>query len=268
MNPTKNGKAVLTRKCLPKALLLLSFLTAGTAFAQSAVIQTASLAPASMQAPYAVSAQNAPQAQSLDELGLIAEQFLIDKTRDLPGKTEIAITPLDSRLKLPACRQPVAYLSQGARIWGRTTVAIRCEAPEVWRIMVKAHVRIHTDYLAAAKVLPQGHVIRESDLVLVNGDITAMRPGVLTGKEHAIGRTVTRSMQPGTAIWAEHLRAKQAIQQGQTVRIISRGPGFSISGEGLAINSAGEGQVAKAKMPNGSIIRGIAKADGVIEINF
>ena len=234
----------------------------GGALAQSAVLQTASLAPAQTQTA------RATQAQSLDELVRIAEQFLTEKTRDLAGKPEIAVSTLDSRLKLPACEKPIPYLSQGARIWGNTTVAIRCETPEPWRIMVKAHVRIHAPYLAAAKMLPQGHVLSEADLTLITGDITAMRPGVLTGKEHAIGRTVIRSIQPGTAIWPEQLRAARAIQQGQTVRIISRGNGFVISGEGHAVNSADEGQVAKAKMTNGSIIRGIAKADGVIEINF
>lgn len=268
INPTQYGLPVLRRKTLTKALLLLLAMTAGSVFAQSAPLQTASLTPAHMQAAYGIPAQNKPQGQSLDELGLIAEQYLIEKTKDLAGKTEITITPLDNRLRLPACANLVAYQSQGARIWGKTTVAIRCEGPETWRIMVKAHVKIHTAYLVAAKVLPQGHVIRDADLTLVTGDITAMRPGVLTSKEHATGRTVVRSMQPGTAIWAEQLRAPRAIQQGQSVRIISQGRGFSISGEGYAINSASEGQVAKAKMPNGAIIRGIAKADGIIEVNF
>ncbi len=268
INSPRYGLPVLRRKKLTKALLWLLAMTAGHAFAQSATLQTASLSPAKTQAAYPLPAQNTPQGQSLDELGLIAEQFLIEKTKDLTGKAEIAITPLDNRLKLPACANLVAYQSQGARIWGKTTVAIRCEGPETWRVMVKAHVKIHTAYLVAARVLPQGHVIRESDLTLVTGDITAMRPGVLTSKEHAAGRTVIRSMQPGTAIWVEQLRSPKAIQQGQSVRIISQGRGFFISGEGYAINSASEGQVAKAKMPNGAIIRGIAKADGIIEVNF
>jgi flagella basal body P-ring formation protein FlgA len=259
---------VSTRKYLTKALFLPFVLATGSLAAQTAALQTASLSPGQTQAARAVPTQNTHQSQNLDELGLIAEQFLIEKTRDLNGKTEIAIAPLDSRLKLPACSRLVPYQSQGGRIWGKTTVAIRCEDPENWRIMVKAHVRIHTAYLVAARVLPQGHLIRESDLTLVTGDITAMRPGVLTDKEHAVGRTVVRAMQPGAAIWAEQLRAPQAIQQGQSVRIVSQGRGFSISGEGYAINSANEGQVAKARMPNGAIIRGIAKADGIIEVNF
>lgn len=259
---------MLIKKYLTNALFILAALTAGGAFAQTAVMQTASLSPSPTQASMLTPAQNEPQPQNLDELALIAEQFLIEKTKNLAGKAEIAISPLDTRLKLPACRKPIPYLSQGSKIWGKTTVAIRCEAPENWRIMVKADVRIHTTYLTAANALPQGHVINENDLALVTGDITTMRPGILTSKEHAVGQTVIRSMQPGAAIWPEQLRAPKAVQQGQTVKVISKGQGFFVSGEGHAINSANQGQVAKARMTNGSIIRGIAKADGIIEINF
>lgn len=267
MNPEKYGSSVSIKQLAKIFLLLPAFLT-GSVFAQSTIVQTASLTPVQTQAAYTQAPADTSQVQNLDELLLIAEQFLAKKTKNINGKIEITVNPLDNRLKLSACQQPIAYLSQGARIWGKTTVAIRCEAPAAWRIMVKADVKIHTEYLAAAKPLPQGHLIQSADLTLVTGDITAMRAGILTDKEHAIGSTVIRSLQPGAAIWPDQLRTPKAIQQGQTVRIISQGRGFTISGEGHAINSASEGQVAKARMANGSIIRGIAKADGIIAINF
>ncbi|MDR0933931.1 MAG: flagellar basal body P-ring formation protein FlgA [Burkholderiaceae bacterium] len=250
---------------------MLSFVMTGGAFAQSAVMQTAALSPAYAQPsraqPVAAPSQG-PQVQNLDELAQIAHIFLTEQTKDLTGKTEITIHPLDARLRLTACEQPVPYLSQGARLWGRTTVAMRCDAPEPWRIMVKAHIRIIAPYLTTARTLPQGHVITAADLALANGDITAIRPGVLNSKEAAIGRTLVRAAQAGSPVWPEHLRAQKAVMQGQTVRIISKGQGFSISGEGYAISSADEGQVAKVKMANGNVIRGIARADGIIEVSF
>ncbi|MCM1513191.1 MAG: flagellar basal body P-ring formation protein FlgA [Oxalobacter formigenes] len=209
-----------------------------------------------------------PLPQSPDELGLIAEQFLAEKTCGLPGRAEITVTPPDARLNLPACAKPVPYLSQGARLLGRTTVAIRCESPSAWRVMVRAHVRFYTAYLTAAKALPPGHVIQESDLALTEGDITAMRPGVLTGKKQAVGHTVARAIQPGSPVWAGQLRTPQAIQQGQNVRIVSRGRGFTISGDGYAVNNAAPGQVAKAKTAGGVLVRGIARANGIIEVDF
>lgn len=245
MNPVEYGMSFFTRTYLAQTLLLF-FALAASPFAQA---QSALL-------------------QSQDELGLIAEQFLAEKTRNLPGKVEITVTPPTGRLNLPACQKPVPYLSHGARLLGRTTVAIRCEAPAAWRVMVKAQVRLHTAYLTAAKALPQGHVIQENDLALAEGDITAIRPGVLTGKKQAIGHTIARPVQPGSPIWAEQLRTPQAIQQGQSVRIISKGRGFTISGDGYAVSNAAPGQVAKAKTANGILVRGIARANGIIEVTF
>lgn len=205
--------------------------------------------------------------QNFDELGLIAEQYLIEKTKEISGTPEIIITPLKSHQKPPYCPNPIPYMSQGAKLYGKTTVSIRCEAP-LWRIMIKAQIKINAPYLTVTNTLSQGHIIDEGDLSLVTGDITALRQGVLTDKNQVIGKTVVRPIQAGSPIWQENIRIPKAIQQGQNVRIISKGSGFFVTSEGYAINSAGIGEVAKAKLENGTIIRGIVKADGVIEINF
>ncbi len=268
MKPKAKKPFVRTNKYFYKILILLFFLMATNTFAQTAAIQTASLAEPVLPDNTILQSGSSAQTENLDDLAQIARQFLLEKTKEFDGKTEILITPLDSRLKLADCEKPIPYLSQGAKIWGKTTVAIRCEAPEAWRIMVKAQVKIHTAYLTAAKVLPRGHIIGENDLALVTGDITDMRTGVLTDKQHAIGHTVNRTIQPGSAIWADQLKTAQIIQQGQTVTVISQGKGFRISSDGQAINNACQGQLAKVKMPNGKIVKGIAKSDGIIEVYF
>lgn len=257
----------MVKKYLRNIAGCLFLLTAVNALAQSFALQTASLNQQQVPTLFPNTAVS-PAFQDLDELAGIAKQFLTEKTQHLKGDVLIDITPLDNRLMLSACKKPIPYLSQGAKVWGKTTVAIRCENPKPWRIMVKAQVKIHTDYLTAAKALPKGHVISESDLTLEKGDITAMRSGVLTDKKQAVGFTVSRTIQPGSAIWAEQLQTAHAIRQGQQVKVITQGKGFSVSSEGKAINNAGLGQLAKAKMPNGTIVRGIAKTNGIIEVPF
>ncbi len=258
---------MLIKKYFANLFFLLSFLIVTPGFAQSTLLQTAALTP--NPSGNSISALQTPSSfENLDNLAQIAKQFLIEKTKDIDGKAEIVITPLDQRIKLATCEKPIPYLSQGAKTWGKTTVAIRCESPQPWRIMVKAEVKIHANYLSAAKVLPRGHIIDETDLILATGDITAMRTGVLTDKKHAVGYTVTRTIQPGSAIWSDQLKTPQVIQQGQTVQVISKGNGFQISSKGHAISNAYQGQIAKVKMPNGKIVKGIAKSDGIIEVYF
>lgn len=60
--------------------------------------------------------------------------------------------------------------------------------------------------------------------------------------------------------------APLVVQQGQTVKIMSRGSGFSVTSEGRAMNNAAEGQIAQARLANGQTVSGIARPGGIIEI--
>ena len=56
------------------------------------------------------------------------------------------------------------------------------------------------------------------------------------------------------------------VAQGQNVRVNGIGQGFSVSTEGQALTNAVEGELVKVRVPNGTIISGIAKNNGQIEV--
>jgi len=58
------------------------------------------------------------------------------------------------------------------------------------------------------------------------------------------------------------------IRQGQTVRALSRGPGFAVANEGKALNNAVEGQVVQVRLADGQVVSGIAKAGGTVDVNY
>ena len=64
------------------------------------------------------------------------------------------------------------------------------------------------------------------------------------------------------------LKARVVVQQGQTVKVVSRGPGFEAANEGKAMNSGGVGQVVQVRLANGQIVSGVASSDGHVEIRF
>ena len=84
----------------------------------------------------------------------------------------------------------------------------------------------------------------------------------------AIGRTPTVSLAAGTPLRLDSLRSRPVVQQGQAVRLVSNGSGFSVSGEGKAIGNAGEGQVVQVRTAGGSVVSGTAKAGGMVEVAF
>ena len=198
----------------------------------------------------------------------IAEQFLHAQTRGLPGHVSISVSKLDPRLDLAACATPQAFMPSGSRVWGKTTVGIRCTVPTPWTVYIQAKVSVVADYIVTAAPLAQGQIVSATDLATMQGDLTTLPTGIITDAAQAIGRTVTLSLQAGSALRQDSLRSQPAVQQGQTVRLVSVGPGFQVSSEGQALTSAGEGQLVQARTQAGQMIRGIAKAGGVVEVSY
>jgi flagella basal body P-ring formation protein FlgA len=219
----------------------------------------------------AAGAQTAPAAagrQNVALLRTVVEQFLQTQTAGLPGEVKVKVGAIDGRTALAACPAPEAFLQPGARAWGKTTVGVRCTAPSAWTIFVQAQVSVQADYVAAALPLAQGQAIEQSQLVLVKGDIATMPNGIITDMSQAIGRTPTVSLAAGTPLRADSLRSKPVVQQGQAVRLVTNGNGFSVSGEGKAIGTAGDGQVVQVRTPSGTVVSGTARAGGMVEVAF
>jgi flagellar basal body P-ring formation protein FlgA len=196
------------------------------------------------------------------------EQFLRVQTAGLPGQVTITVGQVDSRLNLQACAAPEPFMPAGSRVWGKTTVGVRCTVPAPWTIYISATINVVGEYLVAAAALNQGQVLGPNDLVKVRGDLTTLPQGILTDASQAVGRTVTGSLRAGTPLRADALRSQQVVQQGQMVRLTTNGPGFSVSAEARALNNATEGQVAQARTTSGQVVSGIAKAGGVVEVTY
>lgn len=220
-----------------------------------------------LAAPLA-SAQQAvhAQRQNLPSLRTVVEQYLQSQSAGLPGQVTIKVGQVDPRTSLAACPAPEAFQQPGARAWGKTTVGVRCTAPMPWTVYIQATVSVVADYVAAAVPLAQGQPVDAGQLVLVKGDIAAMPSGIITDIAQAIGRTPTASLPAGTPLRLDTLKSRPVVQQGQTVRLVSKGANFSVSAEARAINNAGEGQVAQARTQSGTVVSGTARAGGIIEV--
>ncbi|MDB5959053.1 MAG: flagellar biosynthesis protein FlgA [Massilia sp.] len=206
--------------------------------------------------------------QDLAQLRSVAEAFLKKEGAGLPGEVKVEIRPLDARMQLAPCPAPEAFMQPGARVWGNTTVGLRCSAPTAWKVYVQAKVSVMGDYVAAGVPLAQGQPIEQSQLVMLKGDLAALPNGVVTDMAQAVGRTSNVSLPSGAPLRLDGLKSRPVVQQGQAVRVVSSGSGFKVSAEGRAIGTAGEGQVVQVRTPAGAVISGIAQAGGLVEVVF
>lgn len=198
------------------------------------------------------------------------EDFVRDTLREQPGFRSVVAGPIDARLRLAACTTLQPFLPNGmdiSRLAGQTQVGLRCLAPSRWSIYVPVKIAIERSYLAAAVTLPAGKILQPEDWVVRTADAGALPSGVIDNPQNAIGKTLKISIQAGQPLRAEQLAAPVVIQQGQTVRLVFRGDGFSASNEGKALSRANAGQVVQARTASGVIITGVAQADGTILVS-
>lgn len=198
----------------------------------------------------------------------VADAYLRAQSAGLPGQVTITLGAVNQKMALPACAAPQAFQQPGARAWGKTTVGVRCAAPTAWTVYIQAQVSVVAEYVAAAVALAPNQTIEAAQLVMVKGDIAALPNGVVTDIAQAVGRTATMSLPSGAPLRLDLLRSKPVVQQGQTVKVVSSGQGFSVSAEAKAIGNAGAGQVVQVRTPAGAVLSGVARAGGLVEVVF
>ncbi len=188
------------------------------------------------------------------------------QTAGLPGTVSFTLGDIDTRLYLPACAAPEAFVPAGARLWGRTSVGVRCSGSTPWTIYVPVSVKVLTKVVVAAHALAQGRSIMAGDLMLQEADLGQLPGAVVTDPAQALGRIVTIGVAPGQPLRQDLLRSPPAIQQGQSVTLRVQGAGFRVSAAGKAVTSAAEGQVAQVRTPSGRTINGIARLGAIVDI--
>jgi flagella basal body P-ring formation protein FlgA len=196
------------------------------------------------------------------------EDYVRRQAQGFPGKVGYRITPLDARTKLARCDALEPFQPAGAAPWGKTTVGVRCLGPASWTLYVQVRISVEAQYLVAARSLAAGQIVGENDFSARNGDLGTLPATVLMDAGQALGRTVRIGIAAGQPLRSDQLTAPWAVQQGQKVKTVLRGAGFSASNEGKALHNAQEGQIVQVRTPSGQTVSGIARPGGVVEIAY
>ncbi|ACC72117.1 flagellar basal body P-ring formation chaperone FlgA [Paraburkholderia phymatum] len=244
---------------------------AGNAVARNGVLA----AQASARAPAQAAAQSAaqpvaptpPGQQDGESIRRAALAYLQQQSAGLPGKVDISVATVFPR-GLAACTTLEPFLPTGARVWGRTTVGVRCAGERPWTLYLQAKVSIHATYFVAARSIAPGELLSSSDLVARDGDLTVLPQAVITDASQVVGSVALMRVSPGLPLRRDMLKSAEAVSIGQSVKVVAQGPGFAISAEGSAMNNASPGQPVKVRTANGQIIQGVVKDAGTVEIQL
>ncbi len=199
-----------------------------------------------------------------EEAHATIERFLLGQTADLPGTVVIRIDSVPLGL-LPACETLEPFLPSGARLWGRASVGLRCTASQPWTRYVPVYIAVMGRYYVAARQIDFGEALTSADVAMREADLTNLPASVIVDAAQFEGMSAANRIALGTPIRKELLRGSILVQQGQNVKVISRGSGFVISTEGKALTNAALGAIIQVKTQGGQLIRGKVAASGIIE---
>ena len=216
-----------------------------------------------MSLPTAATAHQSPEA--VEE---VVRQFLERQSQGMPGERRVSLSAFDPANQLPPCAALEPFLPPGTRPWGQLSVGVRCDSPITWTVYVQAQVQVFGPYLVTTRALRSAEVIRESDIEVREGEISALPDNVLTATEQAIGHIMRFAQAAGSPLRAGSVRLPDAVRRGQTVPIVTRGPGFTASAEAQALSNAAPGEGVRIRLGNGQIVHGLVQPDGSVIIDF
>lgn len=194
------------------------------------------------------------------------ENYVRGETAGFPGQVSVSLGAVDPRLSLPACQALEPFVPAGGRLWGQASVGVRCNSQTPWTLYVPVSIKVMANVVHAARPLAQGQPVTAADIALQRADLAQLPAGILTEPAQAVGKTLVSSIASGQPLRRDMLRSPIVVLQGQTVKLLAKGRGFSVSSEGKAMAAAAEGQVVQVRTHSGQMISGIARPDAIVEV--
>ncbi len=191
----------------------------------------------------------------------------IDTKLDLKdARVEVEVGRLDPRLRLKPCDRVEPFVPTGARLYGRSHVGLRCNAPSGWTVYLPVNVRVYARVPIAARLLASGETLRPADVIFEEREISSPGAGPFPSAAELDGRVLARGFIAGQAITATSFRPNPVVANGDPVKVVVVGDGFAITTSGVALSQAEEGQPLRVKLESGKTVQGVARAGKRVEL--
>ena len=198
----------------------------------------------------------------------IAEQTraFVEQQAMPDGEVEIVVGNIDPRLTLAPCARYEPFVPTGARLWGRSTLGVRCVDGAAWTVYVPVQIKVFAPVQVAARPIPRGSTVGPADVRVERLDLTRFPGGVFGADDSIEGKTAVRTVAAGEPLKRDLLRAPRIVEPGDAVRVVYDGPSFALTIDGKALSAAGDGESARVAIANGRVLTGVARPGKVVQV--
>jgi flagellar basal body P-ring formation protein FlgA len=183
---------------------------------------------------------------------------------------EVLVGKLDPRLRLTACEGNMqAFMPEGSRRNGNTTVGVRCSHDKPWSLFVPVRVKVMRNIVILRNHLPRGVTLTLADVDMRRIDISSETADYFQSTSDVVGHILTRSVRAGRQLNRHDIAAADVIKRGELVTLLAETQGFAVRMQGKALTDGSRGELIRVKNVNSSrIIEGIVKAPGIIQVKM
>lgn len=212
----------------------------------------------------------AAQVQPLESLRQAARAFAVEQLAPAGGGVEVEVGRLDPRLRLAACDKPLsAWLPDGSRTLGNTTVGVRCEGAKPWSLFVPVSIKVIRDVVVLARPTSRGTVLSREDVRLEPMDITALNSGYYSDPEQVVDRVLVHSLAVGRPLDDRSLRAKTVVRRGQQVTLLAQAGSIEVRMAGTALADGAQGERIRVRNSRSNqIVEGIVQGAGTVGVGL
>lgn len=209
-----------------------------------------------------------PSTESHANIRAAAERHVLARVDDLPGRVEVTVGSLDSRLRLAECDEALeTYDSPNALNGGRGVVGVRCAGSKPWKLYVPVRIAVMDQVVVTRRPVVRGQALRTDDLMLNEVDTTGLRKAYFTQIEDVVGLLSKRSIATGATLHAGLLKQAKLVKRGSRVEIVANFDGLEVRMRGEALSDGGRGDRIRVKNLNsGRVISGTVVGGGTIHV--
>lgn len=195
-------------------------------------------------------------------------QELVDPALVPPSaQVEVKFVKAEQRIGSLQCPAALFANTNGNKMWGRTFVSVQCVGVDTPPFFMGVDVKVWAPVLVIKNAVQAGQTILSNDVEYKTMDLSQLGQGWVSDMTHLHNRSATRQLWPGTLLKQSDLRGQSLMKQGDTVKVMVKGPGFTIGGTAVAMDKAEFGEVVKIKTSQGKFLHGVARDALLVEVN-
>lgn len=183
---------------------------------------------------------------------------------------EIKVMPLDTRLRLTKCHDPVSHTLNTSNLGaGQTSVKVSCGGATPWSIYTPVQIAQFGEVAVASRSLARGDVVQPGDIQFERQNLSQLGPNYVDSASRVVGFELKRPLREGEALRLSYVEPPKIVQRGDRVTLEAQANGLAVVAPGMAMANGQMGERIRVKNSQSErIVDALVIAPGRVRVPY